>query len=235
MKPNCKLGGSLSVLLKAADPRSKGNLCTGCCYTIDECPHSKTISAGYSTYTIIDLEKDEVLPKSRAWCKECKKEISVPIAKVRYNRQNAYILECKQCGSRYMMYQIDYKRKYVGFVNMKGDFVPASIDGKLPPHLQKKYEKESIEQRIKLWMDFGYTEEEAKVKIIEIDQKDKQNSIKFNREWENRINEINKEKRQKETERKSEERKRLIKEGVLIYNKHLKCLVNKNTGEVYKL
>ena len=42
-----------------------------------------------------------------------------------------------------------------------------------------------------------------------------------------------KEIQKKQLESKSEKRRRLITDGVLVYDKRNKCLVNKNTGERY--
>lgn len=238
MRPeNCKLEGFLYAMI-ASDPRCNEDVCKDCNYSIDECCHSKMVSVGFSMYKIVELEKNEVLPKTRTWCKDCTKESAVPVATVTRNGEMYYVLQCTTCKTKYTMSVQDYRRKYIGYTNGFGDFIPASYakDNKRPEYLDKKYEKEFANRRLKLWTDcFGYSEEEAKAKIQQLKDDEKKSDIEFKKSEKQRSNKYRNELEKKQSNAKSDERKKLIEEGILIYNKKAGCLVNKETGEVYKL
>lgn len=57
---------------------------------------------------------EHVLPSVGAFCKKCRTETAKPFYPIIMNEQDAYALKCEKCGSEYPMYRSMYIQRYIG-------------------------------------------------------------------------------------------------------------------------
>jgi anti-sigma28 factor (negative regulator of flagellin synthesis) len=223
MKPDgCQLDGQMHFWV-SMEVKPGETVCDGC--SSSDCPHSGKVDIGYSTYKIIKTE--EVLPKTPEWCRNCKSQTAIPFVLIRMNANLAYGLKCKCCNQTYPMYKSAYDKKHVGFVNGHGDYIPPSKDGKIPPHLEKKYEKMSEERMIEMRKNlFGMTEEEARKSHQEFKEKEEMNESgeKYRREME-----------EKQSQKKVLTLKERIANGEIYYDKKSGVFIDSETNQIIKI
>jgi hypothetical protein len=232
----CQLESFLYYMIANDSHCKDGDVCRECSYSMDDCKHSNLIYTDGCSFRTIPLNEGESLPKAKAWCKHCKKESSQPIHKVFMNAKQAYALQCTTCKNTYVMYISEYERRYAGFTNIKGDFIPPSKDGTLPRYIKDKRERELHKSRINTYMEiYNITEEEAEKKIKESNERQQKRDEEFNKKWKEERENYHDEFKQEQQKAKSNERKKLISEGKIIYDKANRCLVNIETGEIINL
>lgn len=229
---NMEVGFGMGLVLEA---HKRGQtLCTTCNLDFAECPKSTRVTVGLAGYTRV--KTDEKLPTQKAWCRDCSKESSKPIAYVRLNGRTGIVVECECCHSRYILYENMYIERYVGRHTEYG-FIPPTHgqNNSIPRNVKMKMdaarERRRQESKEHLALLFGYSSSEYDAKRKEWNAKREAEYKKFLKEEEERINS----RKQQDAVNKSKTKSQLIKEGIIKYDSKAKCLVNTKTGEVINL
>lgn len=134
------------------------------------------------------------------------------------------------------MYETMFTERYVGR-NTEFGFIPPTFGKKreLPRGVKdkmdarRKQNRENLDTRMASLM--GVPEERYKEIRAGWDAERAANSKRFDEEMEQR----RMERKEEEVKNKSEERKQLIADGILVYSKKLKCLVDTRTNQPYEL
>ena len=195
----------------------------------------ESILVDCSFYDLLEVGKP--LPTARAFCKYCADDIAKPIGFVSFNGKLGIVLECEKCHSRYVMYEHAYKSRYEG-VHTKYGFIPptyGNLSQKPPRSVQDKMnadrdirKKQSDENLAKT---FGITVSELEEKRKKWKEEDAKAYKRFEQERAEKRLEL----KDREIKQKSEERKQLIADGVLVWSNSQKCLIDTRTNTPYKL
>lgn len=206
------------------------SICDGCCYDIKECPKSNNIHVGIASYDIIDREKE--LPTQKAYCKSCGVESAKPIHYTRFNGKKGIVVECTKCHEMYILYEDRYKQMYVGH-HTKYGFIPPTHGKKMtiPKNIKEKFDEEHKKSSYAIGESFGFSKEEWDENKKKWEEQRIKNRKRFEREENERIQKY----REQQILDKQSQRKKLIDEGIIKYDKKSRCLVDTRTGEVVKL
>ena len=191
--------------------------------------------SGWNYYHYRSNEDESKLPRYGAWCKKCAQESAIPTMPIYMNGQPAYALKCRHCGSEYPMYKDMYIRRYIGSnTKNRGHINPTKGMMSLKQAMDRKARENHNDIEGKVANDicraFGYTHEEYKEMKKEWKESERKAKQRFEREtaeWKAKY-------REEKIIEKSEERKKLIQEGVIKYVKNI-GLVDTRTNQVIKL
>ncbi len=141
----CRLDLIIRVMIERKLKEGE-SICDGCSYSKDECPNSTRISCNGELLKYVAEPKHKV----GAFCKNCATESAMPIAKVRWNRKEAYVLECPKCKGRYALYLEHYTRKYIGFTNGYGEFIQPTIKGGVTQEQKNRLNKKLSDNNVNI-------------------------------------------------------------------------------------
>lgn len=224
---NCQIPSFMYAMI-AMDERSGGDVCKGCCYTENECPHSRKMLVGGRIFDIVDSKN---LPRGTVWCKNCAKNSSAPISKTLYNGKPGYILKCPYCGGSYVVYKQWYDSK-VGFVNHRGEYIPPNSNPITnPTRLQKlRRESGSLSSLFDAVMIDKHGEEEYKKMQQEWAEERQERRAKFEQERKERQEEF----KEEQALKKASDFGSRVKAGEIVYRKKQGCWVEVETGKIIK-
>lgn len=184
-----------------------------------------------------EIDPGRTLPTARAWCKECATESAKPIAYINFNAKIGVALKCEKCGSTYAMYEYLYKSRYTGNHTQYG-FIPPTHgnDRQAPPRdVRDKFEADKKKRMAKteehLASIMGVTVEKYREKRKGWEEEHARARKRIEAEDAKRAAD----RQQKAISAASEERKRLIAEGILKYSKKQGCLIDTRTNTPYKI
>lgn len=164
------------------------------------------------------------LPLQRAWCKNCRKESAKAVCAISMYCKPGYVLECTDCGGIHHMYKYMFNQRYVGSntYNKNG-----KIQGRIEPTHGIRTIRESMDRRTSEYYNdrhkrveeqmcqiTGWTSEQYREHRAEWDKQ----RAKAHNEFEAKFQ---KEMMEKEVQKASDERKRLIAEGKLVFKKRI--------------
>ena len=172
--------------------------------------------------------RDAKVPTQRAYCRNCRELTAKPVYAVYMNGKPAIAVQCTKCKEEYVLYESDYNMQYVG-LNLRSG-------GKIEPTYGKKTWLESMDRRAvenrrnrkkKLTAELANLHGMSK----EDYEREQQKQIKKAHQS---LEEVKYDIREKERKEKAEERKELLRMGVLQYVKGV-GLVDTRTNQIYKL
>lgn len=172
--------------------------------------------------------RDAKVPTQRAYCRNCRDLSAKPVYAVYMNRKPAIAVQCTKCKDEYVLYESDYNMQYVG-INLRSG-------GKIEPTYGKKTWIESMDRKAvenRRNRKNKLTAELAKIHGMSKEdyEKEEQKRIKkFHQSLEETRYDI----RERERKEKAEERKELLRIGVLKYVKGV-GLVDTRTNQIYKV
>lgn len=182
---------------------------------------------------LFECRTEENTPKKGAYCKKCREETAKPVFAIYMNGQPAYALRCNKCGNEYPIYKSTYIRRYIGQDLLHGHMNPTH-GGSFLPAMDRRartyYDGRKKRVEDKMCEFLNCTHDEYREMKRQWEEEDKKNRIRLKRVEAEREAKYENEKREAD----SNERKKLIEEGIIKYVKNI-GLVNTETGEVIKL
>ena len=200
------------------------------CYGYDSCGKYYECEGG----SFLVRTDNEMMPGNGAFCKHCAKNTAKPHAKILMNRKPAYILKCEHCGAEYPMYKSMYTARYVGMHNpVYGFIAPTCTDTTGQYRVQPTRKMMEFRAERKKEIDKNV----AEIFHVSVDdlhnmrEKWHKNNAVIGRKMDEDGARRREEMKAAERNSESETRKALIKEGIIVFDKKRKCLVNTQTGE----
>ena len=188
----------------------------------------------------MSIRDEKELPTQRAYCKYCNAETSKPVAYVNFNGKEGIVLECEKCHSRYIMYTSAYNQRYVG-LNTKFGRMAATHRRNNGAYIHQtreikdRYDRYSKQRREKLDNELSKTFNMSKDELYAMRERHAKEMQRVHKKMQREQADFRNKMEEERIQRESENRQELIKQGILVYNKQARALVDTRTGQIVKL
>ena len=192
----------------------------------------KIVSTESGDFHYRNGERD--LPAVGAFCKKCRTETAKPFYPIIMNGQDAYALKCEKCGSEYPMYKHMYIQRYIGYDLCVGGHVNPTHGMKSRKSCMDRAAIDNLKGRQKriektIREINGLTPEKYAEFKKEYDKESQKDLIGLKQ----RKADISARYEDEERQDRSNERKKLIDQGILKYVKNV-GIVDTRTNQVLK-